>query len=331
MDQMAGSITASRGQAVGYITDEPDQPDPDDSVLGNCVTADSGTISLVAPSPAPPPPSPALPPPAPSFMLPSPAPPPPAPSFMLPSPAPPPPAPSFVLPSPAPEAALPGPPPMPAWLINPPGKRHRRKAALALAAMTLACAALAYAATLLALKGVSVGAAQDSFAGQLAAPAPDEAGGLPLRSPVVGNQGTRRAIAEFRRRFGELTSHRLTAYPIGLYSEPGRVDPVTNAPAWIMYLGFNPPTEQASPVVTVGALLTTLAGPAAHDRPWRVAPGPAGGAAKCVITVISRTQMAVCGWATGWTMGALMSPTRDTNVTELAYLMSRIRPDLVRR
>ncbi len=304
MDQMAGLITAIPGQAVGYIIDEPGQPDPDDGVLGNCVTADSGTISLAMPSQAPP----------------------------LPSQAPPPlPAPSFVLPSWAPEAAMPGPPPMPAWLINPPGKRNRRKAALALAAMTLACAALAYAATLLALKGVSVGAAQDSFAGQLAAPAPDEAGGLPLRSPVVGNQGTRRAIAEFRRRFGELTSHRLAAYPIGLYSEPGRVDPVTNAPAWIMYLGFNAPAEQTSPMVTVGALLTTLAGPAAHDRPWRVAPGPAGGAAKCVITVISRTQMAVCGWATGWTMGALMSPTRDTNVTELAYLMSRMRPDLIRR
>jgi hypothetical protein len=47
-----------------------------------------------------------------------------------------------------------------------------------------------------------------------------------------------------------------------------------------------------------------------------------------LVAIVGRTQVAMCGWATRYTIGALLSPTRDTSVTELAVLMSRMRPDL---
>jgi len=38
--------------------------------------------------------------------------------------------------------------------------------------------------------------------------------------------------------------------------------------------------------------------------------------------------MSVCGGATEKTVGAVMSPTRDTTVSELAVLLGKMRPDL---
>jgi len=118
------------------------------------------------------------------------------------------------------------------------------------------------------------------------------------------------------------------SYPAALYNEPGRIDLVTGSPAWLMYLGFNEHLSLPDPAATVSALMASVAGPHGNVRPWQVIPGPAGGIAKCVVAIVARTQVAICGWATSDTIGAVLSPTRDTTVSELAVLVSRMRPDL---
>lgn len=228
------------------------------------------------------------------------------------------------------QVAGPSSPPAPAWLIR--GQTRgvsRTKAVLALTGMTFAALILACTAALLAVRGFAAGSARSAVsAGRLIVPAPPAAGGLPRHPAVVRDHGTELAIAEFRRRFASLLDGPAAAFPAGLYDEPGRVDPAADHPAWVMYLGFNEPSKLADPAATVTRLMASLTGPADKVRPWQVAAGPAGGTAKCSVAVIGLTQVSVCGWAAGRTVGAVMSPMRDTGVGELAFLMARMRPDL---
>jgi len=227
--------------------------------------------------------------------------------------------------------SVPTAPPPPAWLVRRPVRKTSRKfAVIALVGMLLAAVALGFTAVNLALKGFAAGSAgsRTGSAGQLVWPAPATAGGLPLHSPVVNNQGTRRAIAQFRQRFAALLGGSTATYPAALYNEPGRVDLVTGGPAWVMYAGFNEHVGPTGTLAAVNRLMASLAGPSARLRPWAVPTGPAGGIAKCSVAIIGLTQMSVCGWATEKTVGAVMSPTRDTTVSELAVLLGKMRPDL---
>jgi hypothetical protein len=299
MDQVAGPIVASLDQPADSVVDGPAGAGTDDPLLG----LDEAILGVPATDELGPHESP-----------PSPLPP----SPLLPSP--------FLSSS----------PPAPAWLLRRPVRRtSRTRAILALTAMLLLATALGVTAVNLALKGIAGGPASDQAAAPrpLLWPPPPTAGGLPLHSPVVGNKGTRRVIAQFRRRFeaalpGQAAAYPAAAYPAALYNEPGRVDLTTNTPGWVMYAGFNEPRRLADPVAAVGTLMADLAGPSGNVRPWTVSAGPAGGTARCVVAIVGLTQVAVCGWATDTTIGAILSPTRDTSVTELAVLMGLMRPDL---
>jgi len=96
----------------------------------------------------------------------------------------------------------------------------------------------------------------------------------------------------------------------------------------VLYLGFNSPSRLGKLSATVNRLMASLSGSGTDAGPWRVAAGPAGGVAQCVITVIAGSQMSVCGWATPGAIGAIMSPARDIAVSELAALLSLMRPSL---
>jgi hypothetical protein len=222
-------------------------------------------------------------------------------------------------------------PPAPAWLLRGPVRRARRTKAIAtLTVLALTAAALGWAVVMLVMKGMAIepAGAFAGPAGQLVYPAPGTAGGLPRHSAVVRNPATRLVIAQFRRRFSVVLGGSRADYPAALYNEPGKVDLTVGSPAWLMYLGFNSRTDRSDPAAAVTKLMASLAGPHGNVRPWQVPPGPAGGMARCVVAIVGRTQVAVCGWATGDTIGAVLSPTRDTSVSELAVLMSRMRPDL---
>jgi hypothetical protein len=226
-------------------------------------------------------------------------------------------------------------PPAPAWLLRQRTRGpSRRRAVLALAALTLAAIALAWTSVALALKGFASDlAGSHAAAGELLYPAPPNAGALPVHSRVIGNRGTQRAIEVFRHRFAAaIDSHasggQAASFPTALYNEPGRPDPVTGTAAWVMYAGFNEQPGLSDPAATLNSLMAKLAGPGATLRPWQVDAGPAGGIAKCIVAIVGQTQVAVCGWATDRTIGAVMSPTRDTTVNELALRMSLMRSDL---
>ena len=77
-------------------------------------------------------------------------------------------------------------------------------------------------------------------------------------------------------------------------------------------------------------LMTGLLGPSAVVGPWPVTAGHRGGSANCTVAWLGQTSAAVCGWATGHTIGALVSPVRDTGVGELAALLTQMRYDLQR-
>lgn len=228
------------------------------------------------------------------------------------------------------QVAGPSSPPAPAWLIR--GQASgisRKKAVLALTGMTVAALILACTVAALAVRGFAAGSARRAgSAGRLIVPAPLAAGGLPRHQRVVRDHGAQLAIAAFRQRFAALLDDPAAGYPAGLYDEPGRLDPAVGHPAWVMYLGFNEPSKLADPAAAVTRLMASLGGPADKVRPWQVAAGPAGGTAKCSVAVIGLTQVSVCGWATDSTVGAVISPMRDTGVSELAFLMARMRPDL---
>ena len=220
--------------------------------------------------------------------------------------------------------------PVPAWLIHQNvAKTSTGKAIVALTAMTLLALVLLGTTVTLAMHGFGANAVEDAAApvGQLVQPAPAVAGGLPQHYAAEHNPVTHGVIAHFRQRFGVVFADP-TAEVAGLYSQPGRVDVVTGLPAWVMYLGVNISTSAGDLPAAVTGMMTSLDGPAAHVRPWRVAGGPPGGVAECVVTVITKTQMSICGWATDSTIGALMTPTRDTTVRELEVLMTLMRPDL---
>ena len=220
--------------------------------------------------------------------------------------------------------------PVPAWLIRQNVARTSTgKAIVALTAMTLLALVLLGATVTLAMHGLGSDAAEDAPApaGQLVQPAPAVAGGLPQHYAAEHNPVTQAIIAHFRQRFGVVFADP-AAEVAGLYSQPGRVDVVTGLPAWVMYLGVNVSTSPGDLPAAVTGMMTSLDGPAAHVLPWRVAAGPAGGIAECVVTVIAKTQMSICGWATDSAIGALASPTRDTSIRELEVLMSQMRLDL---
>jgi hypothetical protein len=221
--------------------------------------------------------------------------------------------------------------PVPAWLVRQSAARTRTgKKIIALAAILLLALALLGVTVQLAMRGFATEPAADivASAGPVLALAPPLAGGLPRHYPAERNPGTEIAIAQFRRRFAVVLNDATTPYTAGLYSQPGRVDVITGLPAWVMYFGVNVRTSAGDLPVSLSAMMASLAGPGANDRAWQVNAGSDGGTAQCVVTVIARTQLSICGWATDGTRGALMSPTRDTSVRELAVLMTLMRPDL---
>ncbi len=164
-------------------------------------------------------------------------------------------------------------------------------------------------------------------ASPLAKPAPAVAGGLRQHYEPLRNPETLQIIGEFMRRF-TLFSGTDTGEPTGLYREPATVDPISDQPGWVQYLGFNSSESLGSPSSTVDRLLADLIHTSAPATSWRADPGARGGSARCAIAVMADTTVSVCAWATQHTAGALLSPTSDTRGNELAVLMPLMRLDL---
>jgi hypothetical protein len=198
--------------------------------------------------------------------------------------------------------------------------------------MGLAAVALISTTAVLAVKAFSAApatpAATGASSGLLATPAPAFAATLPRRYETPANQSILLAVAQFRQRFAVLVGGSPAPYPAALYGEPGRVNPVTGATGWVMYLGYNSRAGLGPPTVTTARLMAGLMGGATRPHPWAAAAGPLGGSALCSGAVIGLTPMSVCVWATGQTAGALMAPAAVTTGSELAALMLAMRPSL---
>jgi hypothetical protein len=161
----------------------------------------------------------------------------------------------------------------------------------------------------------------------LAEPAPAEAGGLPRHYQPEQNLTTITLINEFTQRFAAVGG-RYSGHPSALYREPGAIDPETDQPGWVMYLGYNAGSDLGSTSATVSKLIASLIQSTAPDTSWSANPGRLGGTARCAITNLRSTTVSICAWATQRTYGALMSPTSDTRGQELATLMPLMRLDL---
>jgi len=208
----------------------------------------------------------------------------------------------------------------------------RTKAVLAPIGMAILALALAGTTAFLIVSGLAAGSAGNAGtqAGQLRQQPPAVAGNLPRQDSAELRPGVQAAMTQFRQRFAAVLDDSTASYPAGVYAEPGRADPTTGGSAWVLYLGFNSPSRLGKLSATVNRLMASLSGSGSGTDagPWRVAAGPAGGVAQCVITVIAGSQMSVCGWATPGAIGAIMSPARDIAVSELAALLSLMRPSL---
>ncbi len=219
--------------------------------------------------------------------------------------------------------------------------------------MTAACVVLGWATTSIAERGVaSSQAAAKKASGPLVIPAPNTAGGLPRRFGSIAEQGTGAIVAQLRQRFGAIgyslvadarkaaeagklpgrTSKDITAvWTSGLYGQPGHLDPATDRPAWVMYLGLDATAKFGAPADTISRLMMGILGPYAKIGPWRVDSGHRGGAANCTVAWLGQTMVGVCGWASDQSIGAMASPIRDTSIAALATLMIRMRYDLQRK
>jgi hypothetical protein len=184
--------------------------------------------------------------------------------------------------------------------------------------------------------------------GALVIPAPKLAAGLPRRPGPVDEPGAGRIVAVLRQRFGIVGSALIgdarraaqtaangaarspvtAAWTSGLYGQPGHIDPLTLRPAWVMYIGLDASATLGLQQDVIGRLMVGILGPYSKVGPWPVAAGHRGGTANCTVAWLVQTQVSVCGWASGHTIGALASPTRDTSVAELATLMGKMRFDL---
>jgi hypothetical protein len=248
------------------------------------------------------------------------------------------------------------------------GAIRTRRAVSLLAVMTIAAVVLTWATVSLARRGIaSSEAAVKTSAGPLVVPAPRHAGGLPRRFGSISREGAVPIVAELRQRFGAVgagliadarraeaaaaraqgavssgssqagmaaQANGATARPVkaawtsGLYTQPGHIDPVTGRPAWVMYLGFDATAKIGIPHDVVARLMMGILSRNSKIGPWRVAAGHRGGSANCTVAWLAQTEVAVCGWASDHTIGVLASPTRNTNVAELATLMIKMRFDL---
>ncbi len=219
--------------------------------------------------------------------------------------------------------------------------------------MTAAAVVLGWATVSVAQRGVAGSqAAGKKMGGPLVIPAPKSAGGLPRRFGSIGEAGAGAIVAQLRQRFGAVgyglvadarraadagklpgrTAKDITAaWTSGLYGQPGHLDPATNKPAWVMYLGLDATAKLGVPADTISRLMMGILGPYAKIGPWRVNAGHRGGAANCTVAWLGQTMVGVCGWASDGSIGAIASPIRDTSVAALATLMIRMRYDLQRR
>jgi hypothetical protein len=218
-----------------------------------------------------------------------------------------------------------------------------------LALMAAAAIVLAWATVQVAERGVTATRqAAMTVGGPLVRPAPRDAGGFPRRFGVITDPAAKSIVSEFRHRFGVVAAGLVadarraadpagTAQPArqitgawtsGLYGEPGHLDPSTYRPSWVMYVGMDATGALGRPAEIVTRLMTGLLGPYAVVGPWRVTAGHRGGSANCTVAWLSQTSVSICGWATDHTIGALVSPVRDTSVRELAAMLTQMRFDL---
>lgn len=204
----------------------------------------------------------------------------------------------------------------------------RRRVALPVLALLVA-AGLALTAVTIGLVnwGLATATGNSAAASPLAVPAPAVAGGLPRHYEPVTSAVTLRLINAFVQRFTAVTG-RYSGQPEGLYREPGTIDLATDDPGWVMYLGYNSATDLGAPGTTIARVMADLTGSTATSSSWSAAPGRRGGAARCALATFGDSMVTLCAWATGRTIGALMSPTSDTRGKELAVLMPLMRLDL---
>ena len=218
-----------------------------------------------------------------------------------------------------------------------------RRAVPLLAVMASAAVFLAWATVSLARTGfATTDAAARLSGGPLVVPAPRTAGLLPRRFSTSIDPSSAPIAAQVRQRFAAVGAQLIAAgagqggrkmtavMPSGLYGEPGHLDPVTNRPAWIVYIGFDATGPLGQPGTTVTSLMMGILGRWSKIGPWPVPAGHRGGAANCTVAWLASTSVAVCGWATDRTMGVVASPLRDTGVRELATLLLKMRYDLQR-
>jgi hypothetical protein len=215
-----------------------------------------------------------------------------------------------------------------------------------LAVMTAAAVFLGWATVHVARTGIAITqAAVRVTGGPLVVPAPRTAGTLPLRFGKSIDPASAPIAAEVHQRFAAVGAQLIAAaeraggagtagrkitaiMPSGLYGQPGHLDPMTNRPAWISYVGFDASGRLGQPGATVTSLMMGILGKWSKIGPWPVPAGHRGGAANCTVAWLARTSVAVCGWATDRTMGVIASPVRDTSVSELAMLLLKMRYDL---
>jgi hypothetical protein len=156
----------------------------------------------------------------------------------------------------------------------------------------------------------------------LVVPAPAAAG--PLTRDYAAETGPYKAVVQELKQEAEKAhalESEMATIEVAIYRQPGHLDPATDGPAVLFYVGtqFKPNTPGSLSDFMAG--FTNGLSSAAVMRP--VSPGQVGGLAECGNSTGVATY---CVWAAGQSAGMLVAPGRDYTSAQLAALMRTARP-----
>jgi len=167
-------------------------------------------------------------------------------------------------------------------------------------------------------------------------PAPATAGGLARDFTDEGNPRFQASMAQFHGHYAGFLHSHVTSYATAIYTNAAAGAPASTASLALLYLGFNASTPTTD---TSGALKAAIAGMSRQLQNQQYLPVtglPAGMSAECVTgfsasrPLSAGNPVSACAWVTLNTFAVFVALTEGTSGQELAGLMKKMRPDLVR-
>ena len=208
--------------------------------------------------------------------------------------------------------------------VQPPRRSRRRPILIG------AGVAAVVAIVLVVVLVMAVGRAVSTVNTRVITPAPTAVAGLTRDHAAESNPQFQAAMAHFRSQYSAVLHHQVTSYAVGIYTNvpPGSSGSASSIA--LLYMGFNATSLTLDPASAIKSAIGGVGQTAAISSTISVTGLPGDTSAECVSGTAGGRPLAVCGWATDKTLALFVSLNPNTTVSQLASLMKKMRPGLVR-